>query len=560
MMKTREYSAADMKSRGKLRAAMIAAAIVLSAITSASAADIETRLEQPEVAAGESTILSIRVSGSHDIEPGQPPRVPGLSMEYRGNVSSYEYVNGRTWSGTVVQYEVTPEKEGSFTIPPIGLKIDGRGAASAQVKITASGSAVANRRGGFPGFPNFPKIPGFPGFPDEDDRSSRRSGVRGEVALSKRSVFAGEPIVVRYNVVTDGSFTLKGFQSLPETAGFVRKDIDGNADTAEPGAGRRRVTSFIAVPQMTGSLTIGGGRAVLVDEDAWGPFSNVPVDFPAAAVEVKALPASGQPADFTGSVGTFVLKADAADLRCAAFEERRINVTLSGTGNFYGIQSPSFANLPSDVKCIASPGAENVQIEASGVRGEKSFVISIIPEKEGNFELGTLNFSYFDPSAGQYRTATAGPVRLTVQGVSERNSAPASGGRSVPVLLWIILGGAAVIGVFAGIVWYERRKYGIREDNPVKSLSDTGQPLVQPDKAGLSRLKYDLALARERRDGPAFLSSAEKLLFEYEKVFSDSEGAAAVRRELYPYRYGGRVCGPDQMTELEEKVLRLVGF
>ena len=542
-----------MINPGRFHIALAAAALICAALIPAFGAGVETRLEQPEVSVGESTILSIRVSGARDVEPGDAPNVAGLSISYRGNVSSFEWVNGKSWQGTVIQYEVTPEKEGNFVIPAIAFALDGKKAASSPVKLSVSGNVISRRRGGFP----FPRMPGFPGFSDQNAQVQRPRGVRGEVELSKRSAYAGEAVIVRYNIAGSGSYALKGFQSLPETTGFVRKDLDADSDRAETTPGKKRVLSFIAVPQTSGNLSLGGGRAVLVDDDAWGPFSNVPVDFPEVRLEVKPLPSSGNPSGFSGSVGTFSLKTDADSLSCAAYEERRISATVSGTGNFFSIQPPVFENLPADVKCISSSAGESVSVGKDGVRGEKTFSLSVVPEREGLFDLGNLVFSYFDPSSGQYRQAMAGPVKLSVSGVSEKKESSGVSKESSSVWLWILLAAAAVAGVFGGIVWYERRKYALSEEDTEESLSDT-EP-AEENQPEFSRLKYELALARDRGDSSQFIAAADKVLAAYEKSFSDTAHVSKIRRDLYPFRFGAQRCTAERMAELEKKILSLIG-
>jgi hypothetical protein len=548
-----------MKNPGRWLRFLSAGVLVCVLASSVSAADIETRIEQTELSPGESTTLSIRVTGSHSIEEGAPPRAQGLSIEHRGNVSSFEYTNGKSWSGTVVQYEVTPQKEGRFVIPPITIKVDGSAVSSKPVTISVSGAAVSRRPGGFPGFPRFPRFPGFPDPDEQREQQPRR--ISGEVELSSRSVYAGEAVVVRYNVVSNGALSLKGFQSLPETNGFVRKDIDSQADEAGVGSGRKRLMSFFVVPQATGSLSLGGGTAVLVDDDAWGPFSNVPVDFPVVSMDVRPLPKEGRPADFSGCIGSFTLKVDTESLSCAALDERKVTATVSGTGNFYSITAPVFKDLPADITCVSSSSTEAVSAVREGVRGEKVFTLSVIPGKEGSFDLGKLTFCYFDPSAGQYRTAAAGPIKLTVSGVSQRTEVSAAADRGSSVWLWIILALVLVAGVCAGIVIYEKRKYGeAPAQTGEKSSSDTVEPgKALTEKPELSRLRYDLALAKDRVDSRGFLSAAEKILAAYEKSSSDTGKSGEIRRELYPYRYGGQTLSSELMADFEWRLLSLAG-
>ncbi|MGL4370721.1 MAG: BatD family protein [Spirochaetota bacterium] len=516
------------------------------------AAQIETVIERSRIFPGESVTLTIKVSGSSDVEAGFFSQIPGMSIVYRGSSSSFEYINGKSWRGISLQYAVRPIREGEFTVPAIPVTVDGVLMNSQPVKVTATKKAPRRSRSPFPG------ISGFPGFPgaDEEEPQGEAAAIKGIVKISKSSVYAGEPVLVRYIATGTQGAQLRGFESLPAAQGFIRRDLDEKSDAYTTPQGEK-IASFVLIPQKEGTFPVGGGRAVF----AGGFAGDIPADFPQSRISVRSLPSSGRPSDFSGAVGSFSLSLDNAKCSAEVYGECRITITVSGSGNFMALPRPFCADLPSDIKMIAEEGDISLKTDGDALHGEKKYVIMLIPEKEGDYALSGFAFSFFDPSSGTYKTAGSGPVTLTVKGIAEKKEeSPESGekkGSGIIILAAVI---APVILLFAGIIIYERRKYGYAQ-TPEKDIPPQKEKDPDLKDAELSRMKYALTMASEHNDTAAFMSAAEKVLALSEKQYPQNGGQiAALKDALFSHRYGGKALTKEECAALKDRILAVSGY
>jgi len=79
---------------------LLSAAVLFAAAAPALPAQLETVLEEPAIEVGDSTTLRVKISGDpEDVKPVKYPSVPGLRIEYSGMQQSYQYINGKSWSG-----------------------------------------------------------------------------------------------------------------------------------------------------------------------------------------------------------------------------------------------------------------------------------------------------------------------------------------------------------------------------------------------------------------------------------------------------------------------------
>jgi hypothetical protein len=129
-------------------------------------------------------------------------------------------------------------------------------------------------------------------------------------------------------------------------------------------------------------------------------------------IEVLPLPARGRPKGFSGAVGQYALSSalDKASVRQG--DPVTLTVKITGTGNINTVGDPVAPSL--DGFKVYEPEVEKSSSVVSGmIRGEKTFRYALVPEVEGELEIGPFLFSYFDPTQGGYQTVST--ARLTVR-------------------------------------------------------------------------------------------------------------------------------------------------
>jgi hypothetical protein len=133
-----------------------------------------------------------------------------------------------------------------------------------------------------------------------------------------------------------------------------------------------------------------------------------------AVVEARALPEP--PPGFSGLVGRLALRGRLAPDELRLGEAATLELELAGSGQLAGAAAPAVAPRPglavlppqADFGDAAAPGGP-----ASPVR---RWSWALVPERAGSWELPAVEVPYFDPEAGAYRVAAAGPFQLRVAG------------------------------------------------------------------------------------------------------------------------------------------------
>src|SRR4029450_13681574 len=85
---------------------------------------VEAHLDSDAVSLGEQATLTVTVQGSGDASRPALPDMPDFRVFPAGTARNFSFVNGKMSSATVYTFLLSPKREGTFTIPPIGV-LDG---------------------------------------------------------------------------------------------------------------------------------------------------------------------------------------------------------------------------------------------------------------------------------------------------------------------------------------------------------------------------------------------------------------------------------------------------
>ena len=347
----------------------------------------------------------------------------------KGTSRSVQMINGKTTrsSQTSYTYILQARKTGTFTIPAATAKVKGEELQSKPVTIQVvddgnSSGAAAQSSGNSQGSQTT----------SAQTSSANSSDIFMRFTLSRNSVVVGEPVTAtlkiyqRTNLVgfENARFpSFNGFWSQevesPSNVEFQREQVDG---TMYNSAVLRR---WVIIPQKAGDHTIEPAEIVcLVNVQQRRSTGSIFDDFfgsdyvttrqrvtaKAGTLHVSALPA-GAPASFGGGVGEFQVQARLSKDSLKTHDAASLILTVSGKGNIALLEAPKISFPPDfevyDVKT-------SVNTDQSGTSGSKTFEYPFIPRSPGNFEIGPVQYSYYDVKQRRYHTATAGVLPLSV--------------------------------------------------------------------------------------------------------------------------------------------------
>lgn len=416
--------------RGFLRLASAGAlSLALAGVAREAAAaevGVSATLSSTQVEVGESVYLQVEVETDGG-EIGQPrlENLDDVDVESRGTSSgmSVSIGGGRRVSRSTktFTYVLSPRKAGEFVID-VAVEVDGKLERPAtKPKLIASGEPLKPAL-------EVGKAGDVPDDPTQE--------VIVWPVVDKASVYVGEQIVYELQIWERANANL----SVTESPTF--KDFWSENLLPEDHARRRRPSGrFISginyrvhqtmlralFPQKAGTLTIGG--PTIQTQPMVGLFGSggPPKRFVgrSLAIEVKPLPAAGQPPGFrANNVGSFTISAEVDRSGLRQGEAVRLSVRIAGVGNIALVELPELPELPG--LRTYEPKPQTPQFVAGNqarLEGSRVYSVLMVAEEAGELTIPAIELPYFDPATGGYAVAKSKPVVLTVE--ADPDAAPA---------------------------------------------------------------------------------------------------------------------------------------
>lgn len=430
---------------GSIVGPFIACCVILFCfIGSALAAEVEAKLDRASVAAGNGALLTIKISGGNADSP-QIPQVENLIVQPRGQSQQMSIINGRTSRSITYNYAVGSTVPGDYRIPPFDIEVDGEVFKTQELQLKVLAAGAAQPPAGMP-----QANPGGQPAPKEEkevDSGKRFGFLTVELADNERKhAYVGEiaPVRIRAWLPADSRANLRsGIQ--PEGNGFTLHNVseqprqgyemrDGKqylVVTWFGGISATKAGKYPASLSVNATVAVRDNSAPKPRRRTGGPFDDpffdnvfedlntpmiqkdVTLKSDDQEIEIRPLPKEGRPEGFSGAVGEFKFDTWTAPSSWKTGEPNQIQARLSGTGNFALMDAPR--PVPADAWKVYPGRDEFTPRDEASFSGSKTFQFSAVPRKGGDQDL-SLEFSYFDPSAGKYKTISSGVKRITVTG------------------------------------------------------------------------------------------------------------------------------------------------
>ena len=375
---------------------------------------VRVSLSRSQISLGENAIATITLDG---LAANQEPEfsVPnGLNSQLVGDSNLTRMINGAVAQSRVMQYMITANKAGDYTLGPAKIKMGNRVIQSqpSQLKVVAAGQNAGNAKAA-------------------DDAVQKMAFL--QLVVPKTEYYLGEVFPVEMNLY---------FQSA--RADMPQLKSDGFALSNPPQHLQNRVRIGNGTYQQHSFRY--AGRALKSGEVTFGPAEcNIDIQIPvqdtdpffggiiqryrSQSTQLKSdpikltilpLPTENRPASFNGAIGKFVFRASVSKTQVSVGDPISINVEITGQGAWDAVQLPAF-DAWRDFK-IYPPNNEFARADELGIQGAKKFEIIVVPENSDVKEIPALSFSYFDPELKNYQTITQPAVPIRVLAA---NSAPA---------------------------------------------------------------------------------------------------------------------------------------
>ena len=407
--------------RRSLLASFLVLAVGSLSAAPASAATAELSAEGDQIHAGLPFVLALSAKGFEEEPAPAPPElaIAGAETTYLGvspNVSTrIEIVNGRRsdWREVtfVYRWRVLAASPGQYVVPSLTVEQNGVAAVTQAAKFTAQELATStDMRLSL-------KLPDRPVWPGETFDVTIEWLLRRDVEQFDFAVplFDLEAVQVAPGAGGGRTFpfpTRSGTVQLPA----LQDQITEGGETFTRLAFPARITALQPGALDIGPVRVAARVQVGTTRDAFG-FRRARTQLALAEgkrqrLVVRALPETARPPTFVNAIGTgYAIDVSASRTVVGAGEPIELTIRIGGDGALDGLSLPNLhdAGLPAEQFTVLEP-PDVGQVDAS----TKTFDATVRVMAEGVREIPAIAFSWFDPVAGEYRTARSRPVALSV--------------------------------------------------------------------------------------------------------------------------------------------------
>jgi tetratricopeptide (TPR) repeat protein len=407
------------------------------------AQNVSMGISSTDAYVGMPIILQFQISNAQDYLPPKVPKIDGCEVTAAGTPSQSSQImiiNGRRSESrsVTIQYLITPRRAGTFEIPVMELKVDGKVRKTKPLSFTATKSETGDLM--------FVEIEGasdtvyvgeplelklkiwLKPFQDEERRVKLSEGHMWQSIAEQTSwgSFRERLQELAQNnqrpsgreVSRDNGSGEQVTYYLYEVITTVYPDRPGEIDASDVqvvvnypvslGASRgffpngsvfQQMDDEFFAPTRSGRLTVTSTRPIVAEAE---------VD----ATEVISIPTKNRPADYRGAVGRYRIFAEAEPRSVSAGDPITLRLGIVGDGPLDRLQAPPLADIG---ELTADFKVTDQSLAGFVTEGAKVFVTTIRPRREGITEIPPIPFSYFDPETDSFGTAFTKAIPITVK-------------------------------------------------------------------------------------------------------------------------------------------------
>lgn len=357
--------------------------------------------------------LRVDFEMNQDGDNFNPPNFSNFTVVGGPNQSvSNSWINGVRSYKKTYSYFLSPKKRGVFTISQATITIEGETYKTLPIKIEVTAAV------------DKPKDPNDPNYIASEN-------IHLVAEVSKTNPYLNEAVTLVYKLYVSPTIAVDNWNEIdtPRYNDFWSQNISTQGQKVQNGTYNGEDYRYLVLrktvlyPQKTGKLTIEplsldiAMRVPTNRRDIFGSRLMTRVNRTVSAgnktINVKALPETGKPIDFTGAVGSFSFDVNASKRVLDASESLQVKVAVRGNGNLKLFKLPKIT-LPSSLEVYEPEHKENVKTNLSGMQGSISDSYTVVPQYKGKYPIPSISFSYFDLKTKSYKRLTSDEIVIDV--------------------------------------------------------------------------------------------------------------------------------------------------
>ena len=426
-----------MSISDKTKTLLLSVMIVMMTGVNAVAQEVSFTAQAPQaVAVGERFRITYKIN-TRDVKEFRAPDMKSIDIltgPATSTSSSTTIINGQVTNNTSITYTFTAvaTQEGDVELDGATIRANGKQVTSNSLTIKVlpadkgSQSQGVQRQGGSQSAQGQQSSGSSTGISNED--------LFMMATVDKTTVYEQEALLLTFKIYVLPSVNLTSMGNrMPDLKNFHVQEVElpqQKEFQLEHYNGRNYRTmvwsQYVLFPQHSGELEIPATTFESIvsqpieSTDMFdfffnaGRYTEVKKNLTTRAIKINVNPLpQGKSSAFYGGVGEFSLSSTISSTDVTANDAVTVRVILSGTGNLKLIKTPEL-KFPQDFD-IYDPKIDNkYTIKGGRQTGNKVYEYLVIPRHAGQYTIPALEFQYFDPKSGTYKTTTTQEYTLNV--------------------------------------------------------------------------------------------------------------------------------------------------
>ena len=377
---------------------------------------VEASFTPSSISSTSRTVYKVVIHGTQQNPQGNLPQVQGLRISNNPqSLRSANFINGVPSVRVELNFQVQPQRTGNFTVPSWRVMIEGK-----SYQVPPATLQVLD-----------------PSQQEKQAQLDLRQAAFLELPFPRSYFFEGETIMTSLTLFIWDRLPVNRIENAPTKIGesFSSNNLGKWTEEKRNVSRNGKIYSTFTWPvaltaAMAGTKEISFtvNLRVRVNSRKNSPFSSpffndpffgfgreesLTVELPTKSIEIKPLPSTNRPSDYSGAIGSFRAQYSVDANQVEVGDPVRLNFSIEGKGNFAAIPAPI---LESNEEFKIGPPAflfeGNEEIKSEG---RQNFEFILTPQKAGNLKITPLNFSYFDPIQEKYSTIIGNEIDLFVK-------------------------------------------------------------------------------------------------------------------------------------------------
>ncbi len=404
------------KAIGTLTVALILIALAQPLLAQTPVITAEVDRSDPTLY--DTVTLTITVTGENNIRPPVLPTLSGFQIKGSEITSQQSFRNGKVTAEFKFIVELQPRHTGTIEIGPVRVPVGG--------DVYETDPITLDVTHGTPPTPTpFPatSLPPVNSFlrpqspPNQGDPSFQSSESDGiyfvESEVDNYEPYLGEQVTYISKFYATAPSFIRPIHRAPDFVGFWDPDRTDRQEypAIVEGAGYS-VTEYSAIlfPAIAGNIMIEPTSVGVPG----GFFSSSFSEYASPIVELQVRPLPlNEPQSFTGAVGSYDIEASLDTDSLILGESVTLTVTILGQGNFDTLPDPIWQDVPG-WRAFENDSVHRTFVEDGIINGIKTFQRVLVPDEPGDFDLHSIEYSYFDPDLEEYVTVSTDTISVRV--------------------------------------------------------------------------------------------------------------------------------------------------